>query len=71
VRKINSKDCSLCYCNIYNSGNGKCFQFKDATLSKGRVLSIDALPKDYAGKFKLIPDCYRRQRYFVQREGDR
>ncbi len=72
-RKIRRNDCHGCYNEFYHCGgvNGdtkKCWSFDNAEMSKGRVQSIDALPKDYRGAWILIPDCYRRQRYFVERK---
>lgn len=69
-RKIKRSDCNGCYNEDYHHGLGgakKCWSFDDATLSMGRLLSIHTMPEKYSGRYKLIPDCYTKKQYFVER----
>jgi len=72
-RKIKRIDCSGCYNEFYHCGGAsgdtkKCWSFDDAYMKTGRLQSIDAMPKDYRGAWTLIPTCYTKQRYFVERK---
>lgn len=70
-RKIKREDCRGCYNEDYHHGLGgskKCWSFDGAELTLGRVQSIHTLPKHYSGRYKLIPDCYTRQQYFIERK---
>ena len=74
-RKIKRSDCDSCYNEFYHCGGAtgntkKCWLFDGAELTMGRILHIDQMPKDYRGRFKLIPTCFRKQRYFVDRKQD-
>ena len=70
MSKIKISDCSGCYNEAYHSGLGgrnKCWHFDEATLSPGRKQHKDTLPKDYGGRWKLMPDCYVYRNGFIQR----
>lgn len=75
MSKIKKSDCHGCYKEFYNCGGvdgktNKCWSFDGAAKSLGRIHSIDALPENYRGRFKLIPDCYRKQRFFIERKSN-
>ena len=71
TRKIKRSDCDGCYNEFYHCGGvtgntKKCWSFDSAQMTLARMLHVDTMPKDYKGRFKLIPDCYTKQRYFRQ-----
>lgn len=66
-RKIKRTDCFGCYNEFYQSSTRKCWSFEGAEMKMGRLQHKDTLPKDYKGRFKLIPDCYIYQNGFVER----
>jgi hypothetical protein len=70
TRKIKRSDCYGCYDEVYHCGCGgsqKCWTFEGAEMRKGRLQHKDTLPKNYKGRWKLIPDCYVYQDGFVER----
>ena len=72
-RKIKRADCDGCYNEDYHHGLGgakKCWSFDEAEMKLGRKQHRDALPKNYGGRWKLIPTCYIYQQGFVERKRD-
>jgi len=70
-RKIKRVDCYGCYNEEYHCGLGgskKCWSFEGAKMSKGRKQHKNTMPKDYRGRFVLIPNCYRYQNGFIERK---
>lgn len=63
---MDMKHCRGCYNDFYNTGTKQCWSFKDATLIFRKEVHVDQVPP-WKQKAKLLPSCYRKQRYVYVR----
>lgn len=66
MSKMDKKHCIGCYDDFYNGNNPysvkECWMLKSAKLIKRVEVHVDQRPP-WTQKPRLLPNCYKRQRY--------